>query len=69
MIGKRTLPKLYNMKIKTIGDLAKQNKQDMIKKFGKHGLMMWEYSNGIDNSEVHYWEEKPKGLEIQLHYL
>lgn len=62
MIGKRTLPKLYNMKIKTIGDLAKQNKQDMIKKFGKHGLMMWEYSNGIDNSEVHYWEEKPKGI-------
>ena len=62
MIGKRTLQKLYNMKIKTIGDLAKQNKQDMIKKFGKHGLMMWEYSNGIDNSEVHYWEEKPKGI-------
>ena len=62
MIGKRTLPKLYNMEIKTIGDLAKQNKQDMIKKFGKHGLMMWEYSNGIDNSEVHYWEEKPKGI-------
>ena len=50
------------MKIKTIGDLAKQDKMYMIKKFGKHGLMMWEYSNGIDNSEVNYLEEKPKGV-------
>ena len=62
MLGKKTLPKLYNMKIKTIGDLAKQDKMYMIKKFGKHGLMMWEYSNGIDNSEVNYLEEKPKGI-------
>ena len=62
MIGKKTLPKLYNMGIKTIGDLAKQNKEVLIKKFGKHGLMMWEYSNGIDNSEVNYLEEKPKGI-------
>lgn len=62
MLGKKTLPKLYNMKIKTIGDLARQNRELMIKKFGKHGLMMWEYSNGIDNSEVNYLEEKPKGI-------
>ena len=62
MIGKKTLPALYKMHIKTIGDLAKQDKQEMIKKFGKHGLMMWEYSNGIDKSEVHYLEEKPKGI-------
>ena len=62
MLGRKTLPKLYNMKIKTIGDLAKQDKTTMIKKFGKHGLLMWEYSNGIDYSEVHYLEEKPKGI-------
>ncbi len=62
MLGKKTLPKLYNMKIRTIGDLAKQDKMLMIRKFGKHGLMMWEYSNGIDNSEVNYLEEKPKGI-------
>lgn len=62
MLGKKTLPNLYSMKIKTIGDLAKQDKEDMVKKFGKHGLIMWEYSNGIDNSEVHYLEEKPKGI-------
>ena len=62
MLGRKTLPKLYNMNIKTIGDLAKQDRNEMIKKFGKHGLMMWEYSNGIDNSEVNNLEEKPKGI-------
>ena len=51
MLGKKTIPKLYAMGIKTIGDLAKQDKEYMIKIFGKHGLLMWEYSNGIDNSE------------------
>ena len=34
----------------------------MIKKFGKHGNLMWEYANGIDNSEVAYKQEKPKGV-------
>ena len=62
MLGRKTIPKLYNMRIKTIGDLAKTDKQILIKKFGKHGLMMWEYANGIDNSEVHYKFEKPKGI-------
>lgn len=62
MIGRKTIPKLNNMRIKTIGDLARQDKNEMIKKFGKHGLMMWEYANGIDNAEVHYLEEKPKGI-------
>lgn len=62
MLGRKTIPKLYNMRIKTIGQLAKTDKQILIKKFGKHGLMMWEYANGIDNSEVHYKYEKPKGI-------
>lgn len=62
MLGRKTLPKLYNMRIKTIGQLAKTDKQLMIKKFGKHGLMMWEYANGIDNSDVQYKYEKPKGI-------
>lgn len=62
MLGRKTIPKLYNMRIKTIGDLAKADKQLLIKKFGKHGLMMWEYANGIDKSEVQYKFEKPKGI-------
>ena len=62
MLGKRTVPKLYNMQIKTIGDLAKTNKKILQDRFGKHGIMMWEYANGIDDSEVKYVKEKPKGV-------
>ena len=60
MLGKKTVPKLYNMQIKTIGDLAKTDKNKLEKKFGKHGILMWEYANGIDTSEVKYLPEKPK---------
>lgn len=62
MLGKKTVPKLYNLQIKTIGDLAKADKKMLEKKFGKHGIMMWEYANGIDNSEVKYEKENPKGI-------
>ena len=62
MLGRRTVPKLQNMQIRTIGDLANTNKEVMVKKFGKHGLQMWEYANGIDESEVRYLPEKPKGI-------
>ena len=62
MVGKRTLPKLYNMNIRTIGDLAKSDKNILIKKFGKFGKVMWEYANGIDDSEVNYLKQKPKGV-------
>lgn len=62
MLGRKTIPKLYNMGIKTIGQLAYTDKQLLTKKFGKHGTMMWEYANGIDNTEVHYQFEKPKGI-------
>ncbi len=62
MLGKRTVPKLNNMQIKTIKDLANTDKNLLSKKFGKHGLQMWEYANGIDDSEVQYKEEKPKGV-------
>ena len=62
MLGRKTVPTLYNMGIKTIGDLAKADRNLIIKKFGKHGNLMWEYANGIDNSEVNYKYEKPKGV-------
>ena len=62
MIGRKTVPKLYNMNIKTIGDLANLKEEELIKKFGKHGKMMWEYANGIDLSEVIYKYEEPKSI-------
>ncbi|MCI8519815.1 MAG: DNA polymerase IV [Clostridia bacterium] len=70
MLGKKTVPRLNLMQINTIGDLAKADKEIIIKKFGKHGLMMWEYANGIDEAEVVYIKEKPKsiGNSITLPY-
>lgn len=62
MVGKRSLPKLQKMGIKTIGDLAKKDEKELIKSFGKYGKMIWEYSNGIDEANVNYEEEKPKGI-------
>ena len=62
MLGRKTIPKLSNMRIRTIGDLAKTDKELLSKKFGKHGIIMWEYANGIDNSEVQYKFENPKGI-------
>ena len=60
MVGRRTLPKLYNMNIKKVEDLAKTDQNLLIKKFGKFGKTMWEYANGIDNSEVVFEYQKPK---------
>ena len=60
MVGKRSLPKLERMRVKTIGDLAKKEEKDLIKIFGKYGKLIWEYANGIDLSEVVYEEVAPK---------
>lgn len=62
MIGRKTVPKLHNLRIKTIGDLAKTNKDILIKRFGKHGLLMWNYANGIDDEEVNSKIEAPKSI-------
>lgn len=62
MVGRKSLPKLQKMGIKTIGDLAKQDEKQIIKIFGKYGKMIWEYANGIDAEEVNSEAEKPKGV-------
>ena len=62
MLGRKTVPKLLNMQIKTIGDVAKTDKEILVRKFGKHGQMMWEYANGIDNSPVNNVKELPKSI-------
>ncbi len=62
MVGRKSLPKLEKMGIKTIGDLAHFDEIRIINAFGKFGKMIWEFANGIDNSEVNYQSEKPKGI-------
>ncbi len=60
MVGRKNVPKLEKMGIKTIGDLAKKQEKDIHRIFGKYGKLIWEYANGIDNSKVEYEKEKPK---------
>lgn len=62
MVGRKSLPKLQKMGVKTIGDLAKKDEKYIIKVFGKYGKVIWEYANGIDEKEVNSAIEKPKGI-------
>lgn len=62
MVGKKSIPKLNKIGIKTIGDLAKTDKMVLIKNFGKYGYMIWAYANGESKEEVNYMREKPKGI-------
>ncbi len=60
MVGKKSIPKLEQLGIKTIGELASRNKESIEKLFGKFGKTIWEYANGIDLSEVNSEPEEPK---------
>ncbi|MDR0979188.1 MAG: DNA polymerase IV [Lachnospiraceae bacterium] len=60
MVGKNSINKLNDMGIKTIGDLAKTDPKILTKRFGKFGLMMYNYANGIDDSEINYQKHIPK---------
>lgn len=62
MVGKKTFPKLEKMRINTIGELASYPLEKLIKEFGKFGKTVWEYANGIDDSQVCFEQEKPKGI-------
>lgn len=62
LVGKKSVPKLNKMGIKTVGDLAKTDKAMIIKNFGKYGYTIWKYANGESKEEVNYIEEKPKGI-------
>jgi DNA polymerase-4 len=51
-IGAKTAEKLYSMRIRTIGDLAKSDVNLIIKTFGKGGNEIHLHANGIDNTPV-----------------
>lgn len=52
MIGRATTKKLNDMGVYTIGQLAGLQDEFLIKKFGKNGHSLYEYSNGIGNDVV-----------------
>lgn len=52
MVGRATAPKLHNLNIITIGDLANYDLSILKYKLKSHGQVIWNYANGIDLSEV-----------------
>jgi DNA polymerase-4 len=52
MVGRATAPRLHNLNINTIGDLANYDLQILKNKFKSHGQVIYNYANGIDSSEV-----------------
>lgn len=52
MVGRATARKLKNININTIGDLAKADPIYMKALLKSHGMLVWNYANGIDDSLV-----------------
>lgn len=51
-VGKKTLPRLTQLGINTIGDLATFSRDELYKKFGQAGLHFYRLANGIDARAV-----------------
>jgi len=51
-IGRATKRGLYDMGIETIGQLAAANPDFLKRRFGKNGMVLYAFANGIDNSQV-----------------
>lgn len=62
MCGKSTAGRLRMLGIKTIGELAGADKTMIASLFKKHGIMLQNYANGIDNARVKPEKEKAKGI-------
>lgn len=52
MVGRATLPKLNALNIFTIGDLANYDVNLLKTRLKSYGVMIWNYANGIENSQV-----------------
>ena len=52
LVGRSSAKKLTGLGIRTIGDIARMDPSLLQLHFGKQGLTMWEFANGIDESPV-----------------
>lgn len=62
MCGKSSVQALRNLGILTIGDLATCDLNILKVNLKSHGTTLWEYANGIDDSEVYTQKARPKGV-------
>jgi len=51
-VGRKTAHKLWQRGIETIGDIARCPRELMHSYFGKSGITLWAYANGLENSPV-----------------
>lgn len=51
-VGRATAKKLRSLGIRTIGEIAQTDPLILKSHMNKHGLVIWEYANGIDDSRV-----------------
>lgn len=71
MAGKSACKTLRELNINTIEELAKADENMIIRHLKSHGKMLFEYANGIDNSELNtegYNERKGIGFSRTLEY-
>lgn len=62
MCGSSSTHILKKLEIQTIGDLAKADKNIVASHLKSHGLLLWEYANGIDDSVVASAPSEAKGI-------
>lgn len=58
-VGRATKRTLDRFCIRTIGDLANTAPEFLKSYLGVHGLKLWQYANGLDNSPVMYEDYRP----------
>lgn len=62
MCGHSSVDTLKKLEILTIGDLAKANPDIIAAHLKSHGILLWQYANGIDDSEIISEPVKRKGV-------
>ena len=65
-IGKKTVPKLHNLNIKTIKDLANADEKKLYKYFKNQAIAMINSARGIDDSLVISNKIEPKGIGNEI---
>lgn len=62
MCGRSSAESLRKLEIETIGQLAQADKQILSAHLKSHGILLWEYANGIDDSPVISVPPENKGI-------
>lgn len=62
MCGHSSVEALRKLEIITIGDLARADRDILAAHLKSHGILLWEYANGIDDSEVTTVQADAKGI-------